>query len=112
MYADDLIAQFKAAGIRVSEDPADLQAPAVWVQHTGSGLASLDGTAVTVRLVGILPDGTPRRVRRARTDLVNKVNAVVTVRAYENRSVLMPDNAMLPGWQTTIALRAPIPAPE
>lgn len=109
---DDLVAALKAAGIRAGVDPASLQAPAVWVQPLGGAIVTLDGSAQNVRLVGILPDQTVDRAYRAVVDHVNQVSAVVHVHAYDTRSVLMPDGALLPGWETNIALRAPIPAPE
>lgn len=104
----DLIAAFEDAGIRASDDPGSLQAPAVWVQPVGVAAATLDGTAVNVRLVMVVPDNGTTRAYGALVDLVNQVNAVVPIRAADTRSVLMPDGTYLPGMEANIALHAPI----
>lgn len=103
---DELVDALKAASIRAGVDLAGIQAPGVWVQPLGPGLDTLGGTAVRVRLVLVVPDNGIGRAYAAIAALADQVNAVIPIRAYDYRTVLMPDGNQLPGAETQIALRA------
>lgn len=99
---DQLVALIKTVdGIRsVSDQAADLNAPAVWVQTLGYTFDRFQGYTLNAQLVLVVDDQNPRRARKALQKLLNKVLTKVSpagpVRA---RTVLLPEHqpALLPG---------------